>query len=301
MPDEIEKSKEKKKCFIITPIGDDDSPIRRHINGIIDAAISPVLSNDYEIIVSHRLSSPGSINKQIINYIYESDLVIANLTTLNPNVMYELAFRHSIRKPVVTIMEKSDKKLPFDVTTERTIFYINDSQGVLNLREALKAYVEEIEKTNIDKLDNPIFSALEGAIKEKNILGKIKTSDPIKSDAVEYILDRLTNIENKIDNKRYNNKSLKRTHVSLIIDNTIVLSHNIRTTISNIISSIIEEITQNRDFAIQWKDNNFEFNVSCELSGYELNKLISNMFKLKLKESKLYDIKFSIEISQFVS
>ena len=36
------------RCFIITPIGDDSDPIRRHIEGIIDAAIRPALCDKYE-------------------------------------------------------------------------------------------------------------------------------------------------------------------------------------------------------------------------------------------------------------
>lgn len=297
--DELSNKSKKKKCFIITPIGDDESPIRRHINGIIDAAIEPVLGENYEIIVSYRMSSPGSINKQIINYIYESELVIANLTTLNPNVMYELAFRHSIRKPVITIMEKSNGKLPFDVTTERTIFYINDSQGVLNLREALKGYVEEIEKTNIDELDNPIFSALESAITEKNILGKIKTSDPIKPDATEYILNKLNEIEEKIgtqiNNKKYSNKNLKYINVRIILDEKVMASDSMRSSIMNLVSNIIKDIT-NRDVAsMQWNSSSIQFDIKCELGTYELVQLISNMLRERFREINLNDLKFNIE------
>jgi len=36
---------EKKKCFIVTPIGGENEPIRRHIDGIIDAAIIPALGD----------------------------------------------------------------------------------------------------------------------------------------------------------------------------------------------------------------------------------------------------------------
>ena len=57
----------KKRCFIITPIGDETDPIRRHIDGIIDAAIVPALGSKYEISVSHKISEPGSITKQIIS------------------------------------------------------------------------------------------------------------------------------------------------------------------------------------------------------------------------------------------
>ena len=58
---------DKKRCFVITPIGGDSDPIRRHIEGIIDAAIKPALGEKYEIIVAHRISAPGTITKQVIN------------------------------------------------------------------------------------------------------------------------------------------------------------------------------------------------------------------------------------------
>lgn len=62
-------NEDKKKFFIITPIGEENDSIRRHIEGIIDAVIMPVMKNDYEISVAHRLFEMGSINKQIIELI----------------------------------------------------------------------------------------------------------------------------------------------------------------------------------------------------------------------------------------
>ena len=41
--DENIKDTKKKRCFVITPIGDEKSEIRRHIDGIIDEAIVPAL------------------------------------------------------------------------------------------------------------------------------------------------------------------------------------------------------------------------------------------------------------------
>ncbi|QNU66927.1 hypothetical protein EHE19_019220 [Ruminiclostridium herbifermentans] len=176
--------------------------MRRHIEGIIDSAIAPVLEEEYEIIVAHRMYTPGSINKQVIMSIYESELVIANLTGLNPNVMYELAFRHAIRKPVITIMESGDQKLPFDVVTERTIFYVNDARGVIDLRANLKKQIDKISCIKTEEIDNPIFSALEKTLSEKAILGKINTVEPIQTNAMEYILNRLDRIESAVKNNR---------------------------------------------------------------------------------------------------
>ena len=88
-------------------------------------------------MVAHKISEPGSITKQVISEIYDSKLVIANLTNRNPNVMYELALRHAIGKPAIMIAEKGTL-LPADIITQRTIFYQNDAKGVLELRDELK-------------------------------------------------------------------------------------------------------------------------------------------------------------------
>ena len=134
-----EQRTDKKRCFIITPIGNDNDSIRRHIDGIIDAAIKPALEPDYEVVAAHKITETGTITKQIIKEIYQDELAIANLTGNNPNVMYELAVRYCLGKPVLTIAEKGTS-LPFDVMPERTIFYINDPQGSLDLKEAIKSY-----------------------------------------------------------------------------------------------------------------------------------------------------------------
>lgn len=97
------------------------------------------------ITVAHRMPQPGSINKQVIQRVLYDDLVITNLTGLNPNVMYELAIRHAARKPVVQICEEGTK-LPFDIVEERTIFYTDDMMGVTQLQIKLKQTVLEAIK-----------------------------------------------------------------------------------------------------------------------------------------------------------
>ena len=50
----------------------------------------------------------------------EDELVIADLSEHNPNVYYELAIRHAVRKPFIHIIQVGDK-LPFDVQGMRII------------------------------------------------------------------------------------------------------------------------------------------------------------------------------------
>ncbi|GIP48777.1 hypothetical protein J53TS2_23680 [Paenibacillus sp. J53TS2] len=181
-----------KKCFIVTPIGNDSSEIRRAAEGVIDAVVIPVLQSlgflETNISVAHRISNPGSINKQVIKRILEDDLVIANLTFLNPNVMYELAVRHAVRKPIVQICEEGTK-LPFDIIEERTLFYSNDMLGVIQLQEKLISTVEEA--LNDDRPDNPIYRVI-----ESNII----QASPNITDTEKFILSKLDKLETMISN-----------------------------------------------------------------------------------------------------
>ncbi|WP_346888326.1 hypothetical protein [Clostridium sp. UBA1056] len=192
------KEIELKTCFVITPIGDENSSIRRHIDGVINAAIIPALGDDYKIKVAHKFTSPGSINKQVIIEIYNADLVVANLTELNPNVMYELAIRHALKKPVIMIMEKESNKLPFDVATERTIFYKNDFQGVLDLKDQL-IQAEEAIKDNCN-LSNPIYDALENYMQDEKLIKKIESESSEDVSVLKSILLKIDSLEKSIIN-----------------------------------------------------------------------------------------------------
>ena len=185
---EILESANKKYCFVITPIGNIGSDIYLKANGLIDAVLIPVLSGlGYKVEAAHHINSSGSISNQIIERLLEADLVVANLTGLNPNVMYELAVRHAKRLPVISLAENGTK-LPFDIQAERTLFYEDTMRGVEILKPKLKDAVNAI---NFDEEnhDNPIYRAAKSQVMQQ----------VVTSDTESYILDRMDQISMQLN------------------------------------------------------------------------------------------------------
>jgi hypothetical protein len=175
-----------KVCFVITPIGDDASATRRAIDGLVDAVIEPILRDlGFEVEVAHRITKTGSITNQVIELLLSADLVVANLTDLNPNVMYELAVRHAARKPVVILADRATR-LPFDVADERTIFYTNDMAGVPELSAKLRGMAGAA--VTDEQPDNPIYRGAKALIMRQ----------VAATDADQFILERLDRLETLI-------------------------------------------------------------------------------------------------------
>lgn len=112
---------EEKNCFVIAPIGELDSDTRKRSDQILKHIIKPAVSScGYKAIRADEIDKPGIITSQVIQRVVNDPLVIADLTERNPNVFYELAIRHAIRKPLVQLIQKGER-IPFDVAGTRTI------------------------------------------------------------------------------------------------------------------------------------------------------------------------------------
>lgn len=288
----IESSNEEiklKTCFVITPIGDENSSIRRHIDGVINAAIRPALCDKYNVKVAHEFSSTGSINNQVIIEIYNSDLVIANLTELNPNVMYELAIRHALKKPVIMIMEKGDTKLPFDVANERTIFYKNDFQGVLDLKKEIIKTEKNVEENK--NVSNPIYDALYDYTSDKSLIKKVESESSADANVLKSILNKINNLE----------KSIYRNSLEITATETMAtVTLNIELEFSNDIS---KSERANIIIGIQRKLKevliaNFDIEILFSRKNIELERML---LKIRCKEAYLdFNDKFIKQISDMV-
>jgi hypothetical protein len=150
-----------KSCFIIAPIGEKGSETRTRSDQVLTHIIKPVVEKyGYVAIRADDVSEPGVITAQIIQHLIDDDLVIADLTGKNPNVFYELAVRHTLKKPVLLIIQAGEV-IPFDVAQQRNIsFDYKDLDSVATCKTQLAKNIENIESCNND-FDSPISMAIE--------------------------------------------------------------------------------------------------------------------------------------------
>jgi hypothetical protein len=131
-----------KTCFVIAPIGADDSEERKHSDMILEALIRRALETEgYDVLRADQISKPGMISGQVVEYLLNSGLVIADLSFHNPNVFYELAIRHMLGKPTVHLIRKGEG-IPFDLKDFRTIAI--DTEDKYELVAKLETYRSEI-------------------------------------------------------------------------------------------------------------------------------------------------------------
>lgn len=152
---------EKKICFVISPIGEEDSETRKRSDQVLKHIITGAVEQlGYEVIRADKISEPGIITHQILQHIVDSVLVVADLTERNPNVFYELALRHAIRKPLVQLIKKGEL-IPFDVAATRIIqFDLQNPDSVEAAKVEILAQVKSLEAGKNDT-DNPISVSLD--------------------------------------------------------------------------------------------------------------------------------------------
>ncbi len=128
---------------------------------ILRYVISPAAEKcGYKALRADQISEPGLITSQVIQHVIDDPLVIADLTDRNPNVFYELAIRHALRKPLIQIIKRGEQ-IPFDVAGTRTIQV--DHHDLESVEEAKGEIIRQVKAIEVSQqeVDTPISVAVE--------------------------------------------------------------------------------------------------------------------------------------------
>lgn len=147
------RSEDMKKCFVVSPIGQDGSDIRSNADKLFKYVIKPVCEAcAFEPVRVDQLNDANSITQTIIESLDSADLVIADMTGHNPNVFYEMGYRARTKKPMIHLKKKGES-LPFDVNTIRTLEYdLTDLDSVEEVKDRLKKTIESFTYPDADEV-----------------------------------------------------------------------------------------------------------------------------------------------------
>lgn len=154
------KKAKTKLCFVIGPLGVENSAARIHSDWLLEEIIRPTMMgfSEFQVIRSDEISDPGLIDAQIIKLLLKADLVIADLSMTNPNAFYEIGIRHMTEKPIIHV-QLAEERIPFDVSLFRSIKFSRLRPSDLRIaRLELKRQVEAVLTDGYD-VQNPVVNA----------------------------------------------------------------------------------------------------------------------------------------------
>lgn len=109
--------------------------------------------NNLKINVERSSPIRGNVSNKIIFDLIQSDIVIADLTDFNRNVMWELGVRQSFKNSTILIGEEgTEKNLPFDISKIALLPY-NIDHNPKNPSNI--SFIDNLEKVIIDCINNP--------------------------------------------------------------------------------------------------------------------------------------------------
>lgn len=133
------------RCFFVTPIGDEGSPERQRADWIFYHIVKPSAEGlGMKAERADLMRGASMIGTNIFRALSESKICIADMTGLNPNVLYEMGVRHTLRKPIIHIAQIGTR-LPFDTAPHLTHFYdLSNYSSMSSLKEDVVGHMEEI-------------------------------------------------------------------------------------------------------------------------------------------------------------
>lgn len=156
--------KQKEICFVIMGFGkksDPTSGITFDLDKTYKNIIKPsVEKSGFECVRADEIHDSGLIDKSMYALLMQADLVIADITTYNPNAIYELGIRHAVRPYSTIILNEKNGKIPFDLDHNRMFMYshLGEDIGADEAKRCQKDLIELINSVTKNKaIDSPLY------------------------------------------------------------------------------------------------------------------------------------------------
>jgi tetratricopeptide (TPR) repeat protein len=152
-------------CFVVMPFGikPDGEGGSVNFDAVYEQLIAPAISSaGLQPLRADQELVGGLIHKPMYERLILSDYAVADLTTGNANVFYEVGVRHAVR-PYSTVLIGADvKRTPFDLAPDRVLPYSLDSAGMPSAIETGRAaLVAALRHAREAATDSPVFQLID--------------------------------------------------------------------------------------------------------------------------------------------
>lgn len=171
----------KKNCFVVIGFGTKTDYLTGRVLDLdktYDNIIRPVCKSlKIDCFRAKDIVHSGVIDKPMYDWLYKADIVIADISTLNPNALYELGVRHALKPFSTIVISEKGLKYPFDIN--HTIIESYEHLGVDIGASEAKRFKKEL-RTKINtvlkrkKPDSPVYTYLKNLKPPKFELSEIK-------------------------------------------------------------------------------------------------------------------------------
>src|SRR5215510_10199244 len=107
MSDDSTPTESKPVCFVLMPITDPEGYERGHFQHVFDNLFAPACERaGFKAVRADQVLEANFIHLDILHKILEAPMALCDLSTRNPNVLFELGLRQAFEKPVVLVQEE---------------------------------------------------------------------------------------------------------------------------------------------------------------------------------------------------
>jgi len=154
-------------CFVLMPFGKKPavSGILVDFDAVYQELIAPAIRGaGLEPLRADEEMAGGIIHKPMFERLILCEYAIADLTTANANVFYELGLRHAVRpSSTLLLFAKDTGQLPFDVAPLRSLLYDLGADGKPKDPEiAVASLTTKLQEARQQHADSPVFQLVEG-------------------------------------------------------------------------------------------------------------------------------------------
>lgn len=190
---------EELECFVIMPISDPDAYEAGHFQRVYDHLIVPACREaGFNPSRADRVKKTNHIVIDVLKRIIRSDMVLCDLSSKNPNVLYELGIRQAFNLPVTIIKDKSTTRV-FDIQGLRDVEY-DDSLRIDNTEDSISE-ISNVIKNNYDTEEGEVNSLIQLLSMQP---AQIPQSEEISGEtsllfeSISEIYERMSSLEEKI-------------------------------------------------------------------------------------------------------